>query len=125
MRSLRARYPVRVIIGMLVAIAAVVATQATPAAALLPIPLQQGSTGSAVALWQQDLNFFIHTKQTCRPTLSVDSSFGPATTGATKCFQRLSHLTDDGIVGPNTRSAMCDFLFLSPNDDAIWRATCI
>ena len=102
------------------------ASPATTAPALLPIPLQAGvNNPNAVKLWQQDLNFYMQIKQTCRPTLTVDGQFGPATTSATKCFQGKSHLPQDGIVGAKTRSAMCTFLLNTPNDDTIWSETCV
>lgn len=84
--------------------------------ALLPVPLQQGDSGPAVGLWQQDLNAFINfPPPSCRPTLHVDNSFGPLTTAATKCFQSARGLTRDGIVGPKTRGEMCDFLASTPD----------
>ena len=33
--------------------------------------LGPGSSGSQVKIWQQDLNFFIGTENTCHPTLTV------------------------------------------------------
>lgn len=94
--------------------------------ALLPIPLEEGvNNPSAVRLWQQDLNFYIHVKLTCRPILAVDGQFGQATKNATECFQSLSHISKDGIVGPVTRDAMCTFLLNEPNDTTIWFDTCV
>lgn len=91
---------------------------------LLPIPLQQGDSGSAVSLWQQDLNAYIDAPPpSCRPTLTVDGSFGALTTAATKCFQRALSLTPDGIVGTQTRGAMCSFL-AAINDTSLHNATC-
>jgi hypothetical protein len=93
---------------------------------LLPVPLQQGSTGSAVVLWQRDLNTFInYPPPSCRPTLTVDGIFGPATTNATKCFQSSTvGLTRDGIVGPQTRGAMCSFLW-AIGSTTLFNETCL
>lgn len=91
---------------------------------LLPIPLQQGDSGSAVRLWQQDLNAFINfPPPSCRPTLAVDGSFGPLTTAATKCFQSAVGISRDGIVGSQTRGAMCTFLSAA-GFTSLWRSTC-
>ena len=84
--------------------------------------LGPGSSGSQVKIWQQDLNFFIGTENTCHPTLTVDGQYGTATTNATKCFQSLRGDSVDGIEGPMTRSSMCGFLKVpSP---ALYQETC-
>jgi peptidoglycan hydrolase-like protein with peptidoglycan-binding domain len=107
-------------------VSSVTANSSSVAPDLLPIPLQEGvNNPSAVKLWQQDLNFYIHVKLTCRPTLAVDGQFGPATKNATECFQSRSNISIDGIVGPVTRNAMCSFLFVEPNDTTIWFDTCV
>jgi peptidoglycan hydrolase-like protein with peptidoglycan-binding domain len=90
---------------------------------LLPT-LQQGSTGSAVVLWQRDLNTWInYPPASCRPTLTVDGIFGPATTNATKCFQSTVGITRDGIVGPQTRGVMCNFLWAIGS--SLYNPTCV
>lgn len=38
--------------------------------------------------------------------ITADGSFGPATEGAVKAFQRTHHLTVDGVVGRNTWAAL-------------------
>lgn len=92
--------------------------------ALLPIPLQQGDSGPAVKLWQEDLNAFIHfPPPSCRPTLAVDGSFGPLTTAATKCFQSAANLRRWGVVDGPTRGAMCNFLF-NIGSASLFRQTC-
>ncbi|RKR92970.1 putative peptidoglycan binding protein [Micromonospora pisi] len=98
-------------------------SQALPAQAALPIPLGPGNTGSAVRLWQQDLNFYMAVKQICRPTLAVDGQFGPATTNATRCFQSVENIGVDGIVGSQTRGRMCDFLW-TYQGGSLYYATC-
>ena len=84
--------------------------------------LGPGSSGSQVKIWQQDLNFFIGTENTCHPTLTVDGQYGTATTNATKCFQSLRGDSVDGIEGPMTRSSMCGYL--DPRSPALYQETC-
>lgn len=64
----------------------------------------------SVTQWQTDLVFWQTRLATCRPTITIDGVFGPMTTSATECFQRVEHLTADGIVGPATYGAMCSEL---------------
>jgi peptidoglycan hydrolase-like protein with peptidoglycan-binding domain len=84
--------------------------------------LGPGSSGSQVKIWQQDLNFFIGTENTCHPTLTVDGQYGTATTNATKCFQSLRGDSVDGIEGPMTRSSMCGYLKV--RSPALYQETC-
>lgn len=95
-----------------------------PAYAAIP-DLGPGSTGTAVEIWQQDLNLFILLKDTCHPTLTVDGDYGPNTTNATKCFQSLRHISVDGIEGPQTRTQMCLFLEApTTQDSTLYNETC-
>lgn len=58
-----------------------------------------GERGSDVAWIQQRLNVW-------GVSCNVDSIFGPATEKAVRTFQTNRRLTSDGIVGPNTRTAL-------------------
>lgn len=61
--------------------------------------IEDGSTGAAVQLLQQDLNLL-------GAGLAVDGDFGPLTLAAVENFQRSAGLTVDGIVGPLTWAAL-------------------
>ncbi len=63
----------------------------------LPV-IQQGSSGSAVALAQRLLVLYGY------PTLvgTVDGVFGPKTLSAVQQFQKDQNIKSDGIVGPIT-----------------------
>ncbi|MGW4561542.1 GH25 family lysozyme [Streptomyces sp. NPDC004561] len=61
--------------------------------------VQQGDQGPAVTAVQAELDAH-------GATLSADGSFGPATRDAVVAFQTRSHLTADGVVGPNTWLAL-------------------
>jgi lysozyme len=61
--------------------------------------LTEGDTGPAVQTLQTRLNVW-------GATLAVDGNFGPATLAAVKAFQAAQKLTVDGIVGPQTWSAL-------------------
>ena len=67
-----------------------------------PSTIQNGSTGSAVATLQRDLN----TRLKLHPALTVDGAFGPKTESAVKAFQTKMHLSVDGVVGPKTWHAL-------------------
>ena len=70
-------------------------------AAILPYPvidLKKGDTGSQVKKLQRCLNKIMGTK------LTIDGSYGPATTKAVKAFQKKYKLTVDGMAGPQTRA---------------------
>ncbi len=67
--------------------------------------LVTGDHGSDVRTWQQDIDR-VAGKIPGVPHIATDGGFGPRTAAATRAFQRYAHLTADGIVGPNTRSAM-------------------
>lgn len=61
--------------------------------------IRRGDRGEAVRLLQSLL-------QAKGYTLEADGIFGPATEIAVKAFQTAAHLSVDGIVGPNTWSAL-------------------
>ena len=65
-----------------------------------PAQIQNGSTGPSVGVLQSDLNYDINAK------LTVDWQFGPLTEAAVKNFQAAKHITVDGIVGPQTWTAL-------------------
>lgn len=67
--------------------------------------LQVGSRGSNVLLMQQYLNT-IGTIHSSIPRLTADGIFGNKTKSAVIAFQKLFGLSQDGIIGPNTWSAI-------------------
>jgi peptidoglycan hydrolase-like protein with peptidoglycan-binding domain len=64
--------------------------------------LRQGSTGAAV----RELQTLLNTALKPVPPLTVDSIFGNGTLAAVMNFQRMKKLTPDGVVGPQTWSAL-------------------
>ena len=76
------------------------ATNASPAPLLKP-----GTSGRAVAAWQNQLNRWLRT-QPGQPLLPADGVFGTLTGAATKALQQTAGITADGIVGPATRRAL-------------------
>jgi peptidoglycan hydrolase-like protein with peptidoglycan-binding domain len=74
--------------------------------------LSEGSGGTAVRQAQCEINwayaFGSSTNFGNGPFggLTVDGSFGRETLAATKAFQGCAHLAKDGIIGPNTWSAL-------------------
>jgi peptidoglycan hydrolase-like protein with peptidoglycan-binding domain len=62
--------------------------------------LRLGDRGPAVATWQGQLN------AATSAGLATDGIFGPATDRATRDFQRARGITVDGVVGPQSRSAL-------------------
>ncbi len=64
-------------------------------------PLRLGSTGPNVRKIQEQLNR-ISINFPLIPRVATDGVFGPATEESVRTFQRIFHLTPDGIVGRNT-----------------------
>jgi peptidoglycan hydrolase-like protein with peptidoglycan-binding domain len=65
--------------------------------------LRRGNYGDGVDLVQIALNAH---PPSVLPPLQVDGVFGPKTETRVKEFQRLKHLSDDGVVGPDTKAAL-------------------
>jgi hypothetical protein len=74
-------------------------TPTTPAALPEGVVLRRGAKGAEVSQVQAALVALGY-------ATSVDGKFGPATAQAVKSFQTSSGLTDDGVVGPATLSAL-------------------
>ena len=76
-------------------------TSPTPTPATLPegVVLRRGARGEEVSQVQAALVALGY-------STSVDGRFGPATAQAVRAFQTSSGLTDDGVVGPATLSAL-------------------
>ena len=66
--------------------------------------IKLGSTGPAVARWQEQLDRWL--QLTHQALVTADGAFGAATVAATQALQRSRGLAPDGIVGPRTRSAL-------------------
>lgn len=77
---------------------AAVEAAAQQAANVWPV-LRAGQKGANVSALQHLLNFR-------GQTLTVDGDFGPTTTAKVKAFQQSQALTDDGVVGADTWSAL-------------------
>lgn len=67
----------------------------------MPPTVKNGDLSGAVKSAQALLNL--------HAPLSIDGAFGPATEQAAKNFQTVMHLEVDGIVGPQTWTALCAF----------------
>ena len=67
----------------------------------LVLTVKQGSKGSAVTALQRQLRFTWGYK-----SVTVDGSFGKATTTAVKSFQKKKGLKSDGVVGQGTWKAL-------------------
>jgi len=63
------------------------------------VVLRRGAKGAEVRQVQEALVALGY-------STTVDGKFGPATAQAVKSFQASSGLTDDGVVGPATMSAL-------------------
>jgi N-acetylmuramoyl-L-alanine amidase len=72
--------------------------------------IARGDSGPAVERWQKDLNRWLANERPERPQLVEDGIFGKRTERATRAFQKAMNITVDGIVGPQTRAAMEDYL---------------
>ena len=64
-------------------------------------PLRLGNSGANVRKIQEQLNR-ISNNYPLIPKVAADGVFGPSTEEAVRTFQRIFHLTPDGIVGKNT-----------------------
>ncbi len=74
-------------------------TPTTPATLPEGVVLRRGSKGVEVRQVQEALVALGY-------STTIDGKFGPATAQAVKSFQASSDLTDDGVVGPATLSAL-------------------
>jgi hypothetical protein len=74
-------------------------TPSTPATLPEGVVLRRGSRGAEVRQVQEALVALGY-------STAIDGRFGPATARAVKSFQTSSGLTDDGVVGPATLSAL-------------------
>ena len=74
-------------------------TPTTPATLPEGVVLRRGARGAEVRQVQEALVALGY-------STTVDGKFGPATAQAVKSFQASSGLTDDGVVGPATLSAL-------------------
>jgi hypothetical protein len=75
------------------------ATPTTPATLPEGVVLRRGARGAEVRQVQEALVALGY-------STTIDGKFGPATAQAVKSFQASSGLTDDGVVGPATLSAL-------------------
>src|SRR6188508_261431 len=74
-------------------------TSSTPATLPEGVVLRRGAKGEEVRQVQEALVALGY-------STTIDGKFGPATAQAVKSFQASSGLTDDGVVGPATLSAL-------------------
>jgi Putative peptidoglycan binding domain len=74
----------------------------TPVAAVIKL----GDRGSAVSVWQSQLNTWLKQASPNSTPLVPDGVFGPGTQAATQALQRSAGITPDGAVGPATRRAL-------------------
>jgi len=74
-------------------------TPTTPTTLPEGVVLRRGAKGAEVTQVQQALVALGY-------STAIDGKFGPATAQAVKLFQASSGLTDDGVVGPTTLSAL-------------------
>ena len=69
--------------------------------------LKYGARGPEVENLQEALNYHLFD---LIPALEVDGKFGDKTHARVLAFQRRRGLDQDGVVGPNTRDALYDFI---------------
>jgi peptidoglycan hydrolase-like protein with peptidoglycan-binding domain len=74
--------------------------------------VRQGANGHPVRTLQDLLRARGH-------TVTVDGDFGPRTDAAVRDFQREKHLTVDGVVGPDTWSALVVTVRRGDEGDAV------
>jgi hypothetical protein len=121
----RGRRVVLSTVGGLVGALALAVGLALPANAAIGT-LGPGSSGSQVKVWQQDLNFVIEQLNECHPTLAVDGQYGSLTTNATVCIQNFFEVSADGVEGPQTRAAVCNFMInRGERGSSLYNATCV
>jgi len=90
--------------------AVLAAVQAAPATSTSQTPvLQLGDHGAAVKQWQEQLNTWI-ARQAGLTKLTLTGKFDAATRTATMELQTAAGITADGVVGPQTRSALTSAL---------------
>ncbi len=65
-------------------------------------PLRLGSSGEGVLMVQGALNRIAQNYPAIPKIYPLDGLFGPGTEAAVTAFQKIFHLTPDGIVGPST-----------------------
>lgn len=94
-------------VGLLTATGTASAAPSPQGAESIILPIGPGSSGGSVSQWQTDLAAWQAFFATCRPSVTVDGQFGPMTTSATECFQRVQGISVDGVVGPQTFASMC------------------
>lgn len=112
-------------VGGLVGALALAVGMALPANAAIGT-LGPGSSGSQVQVWQQDLNYLMGQLGRCRPTLTVDGQYGSLTTNATVCIQNFFQVSADGVEGPQTRAAVCNFMInRGDRGSTLYNATCV
>lgn len=112
--SLRRRIAVGVASALAIGVGSVVATTATAApasaATCRSYTYSSGGVSTCISYIQQMLNWQIKALGLPAAQLKVDGAFGPATKAAVVAYQRNTHLTADGIVGPNTWRVLCNDL---------------
>jgi peptidoglycan hydrolase-like protein with peptidoglycan-binding domain len=70
--------------------------------------LARGQAGDAVSAWQRELNAW--RRDAGLEVIAEDGIYGLVTESATRQFQAASDISVDGIVGPDTRSALTESL---------------